>query len=118
MSHSVSDFLEGKAEHTCMLFDKLIAEFEKIGEVRVHAAKTMICIASRRNFAYVIQLGKNFLDLVLPFKQTFEDNLCFRKIKPVNGSDDFNHHLRIYSVDDFNEEVISYMKMAYLDASD
>jgi hypothetical protein len=98
MERSLDEFLAGKTEHTLALYDKLIAEFEAIGSIRVHAAKSMICIGGGRNFAYVIQLGKNFLDLVLPFKQTFPDNLCFRKIKPVPGSDDFNHHLRIQAI--------------------
>ena len=113
MEQSLSDFLSGKTEHARGLFARLITEFEAIGEVKVHAAKSMICIARKRNFAYVIYLGKDFLDLVLPFKQTFENNLCFKKIKPVPGSDDFNHHIRIQSLDDFNEEVVKYMKMAW-----
>jgi hypothetical protein len=73
----------------------------------------MISIAARTRFAYVIQLGKNFIDIVFSFKQPFEDNLCFNKIKPVPGSDDYNHHLRLYLVADINDEVVKYMKMAY-----
>jgi hypothetical protein len=118
MERSLADFLEGKTEHTLALYQRLISEFEAIGTIRVQAAKSMICIAGDRNFAYVIQLGKNFIDLVLPFKQTFPDNLCFRKIKPVPGSGDFNHHLRIQAFEDFNEEVVWYMSMAYRNSSE
>jgi len=73
----------------------------------------MISIGARTRFAYVIQLGKNFVDVVFPFKQAYIDNLCFNKIKPVPGSDDYNHHLRIYFKEDINEEVRMYMKMAF-----
>jgi hypothetical protein len=73
----------------------------------------MISFASRTRFAYIIQLGKNFIDVVFPFKQAYSDNLCFNKIKPVPGSDDFNHHFRMYFVEDINEEVRGYMKLAY-----
>jgi hypothetical protein len=118
MERTLEDFLAGKSEHTLALYNKLISEFEGIGGIRVHAAKSMICIAGKRNFAYVIQLGKNFVDLVLPFKQTFPDNMCFRKIRAVPGSDDYNHHLRIQDLEDFNEEVIGYLKMAYRNASE
>jgi hypothetical protein len=118
MERSLEDFLKGKTEHTLGLYYKLISEFEAIGAIRVHAAKSMICISGKRNFAYVIQFGRNFIDLVLPFKQTFPDNLCFRKIRPVPGSDDVNHHVRIQAIEDFNEEVIGYMKMAYDNASE
>jgi hypothetical protein len=73
----------------------------------------MISFASRNRFAYVIQLGKNFIDVVFSFKQAHEDNLCFNKIKPVPGSDDFNQHFRMHYKEDINKEVRMYMKMAY-----
>jgi hypothetical protein len=111
--HNLSDFLNGKSHHTLDLFDHLINEYRQIGEVSIHPAKSMISISARKKFAYIIQLGKNFIDVVFPFKQAYNDNLCFHKIKPVPGSDDYNHHLRIYFKDDINEEVRKYMKMAY-----
>jgi hypothetical protein len=110
---SVTDFLHGKPQPAIGLFDHLVAAFDQIGPVSIHAAKTMIGFAAVKKFAYVIQFGKNFIDLVIPFKQRYDDNLCFHKIKPVPGSDDFNHHIRIYSKDDINEEVIGFLKIAY-----
>ncbi len=111
--NELSDFLNGKSEHIIGLFYHLVAEFSQIGNVTVHPAKSMIAFASRTRFAYVIQLGKNFIDVVLPFKEPCTDNLCFNKIKPVPGSTDYNHHLRLYFVEDINDEVKRYMKMAY-----
>ena len=109
----LSDFLNGKTQHTIELFDHLVIEYKQIGDVKVHPAKSMISFAARTRFAYVIQLGKNFIDVVFPFKQPYEDNLCFSKIKPVPGSDDYNHHLRLYFKEDINGEVKKYMRMAY-----
>jgi hypothetical protein len=109
----LSDFLNGKSLHTVGLFNHLVDEFHQIGDVKVQALKSMISFGSRTKFAYVIQLGKNFVDVVFPFKQAYTDNLCFNKIKPVPGSDDFNHHLRIYLPEDINDEVRSYMRLAY-----
>lgn len=109
----LSDFLNGKSEHTVALFDHLVNEYLQIGEVRLHPTKSMISFTARTRFAYVIQLGKNFVDVVFPFKQAYADNLCFNKIKPVPGSDDFNHHFRMYFKEDINDEVRMYMKMAY-----
>ena len=43
----------------------------------------MISFSATKGFAYVIQLGKNFVDVVFPLKQAYTDNLCFSKIKPV-----------------------------------
>ena len=73
----------------------------------------MIAFKARKNFAYIIRLGKNYIDIVLPFKTAYVDNLCFIKIAQVPGTSDFNHHLRIYNIDDINDEVKHYMKLAY-----
>jgi hypothetical protein len=109
----LSDFLNGKSEYTVELFFHLVNEYKLIGDVKVHPTKSMISFAARTRFAYVIQLGKNFVDVVFPFKQPYDDNLCFNKIKPVPGSDDFNHHLRLYFKEDINDEVKKYMRLAY-----
>src|SRR6185312_6549268 len=111
----LSDFLSGKPPHTVELFDHFVTEYRQIGDVKINAAKSMISFAARTRFAYVIQLGKNFVDVVFPFKQAYTDNLCFNKIKPVPGSNDYNHHLRLFFKEDINDEVKMYMKMAYED---
>jgi len=109
----LADFLNGKTQHAIELFDHLVLEYQQIGDIKVHPAKSMISFATRTRFAYVIQFGKNFIDVVFPFKQPYEDNLCFNKIKPVPGSDDYNHHLRLYYKEDLNDEVRMYMALAY-----
>ncbi|MBB6502207.1 DUF5655 domain-containing protein [Pedobacter cryoconitis] len=109
----IKEFLIKKSAHSIALFEELDTVFRQIGEVNHHATKTMIAFSARINFAYIIQMGKDFIDVVFPFKQVYEDNLCFRKIKQVPGSNDFNHHLRIYAKEDLNEEVRFYMKKAY-----
>ena len=110
---SLDDFLNGKSPHTVGLFYNFVDQYRKIGEITIHPTKSMISIAARTRFAYIIQLGKNFIDVVFPFKQPFEDNLCFNKIKQVPGSGDYNHHLRLYFNEDINEEVLKHMKLAY-----
>jgi hypothetical protein len=68
---------------------------------------------SHKRIAWVTQLGKNFIHIVFPFKQAYEDNLCFQKVGQVPGHNQFNHHFRMLSVDDLNEEVLQFMQMAY-----
>jgi len=107
-------FLAGKSEHTLMLFHHFINEFKKVGPVTVHPAKTMIGIANAyKRIVYITQLGKNFVHIVFPFKQRYDDNLCFQKIAQVPGDIQCNHHLRIYSPEDVNEEVLHYMTLAF-----
>jgi hypothetical protein len=108
----LSEFLSRKSAHSIALFTELVLAFEEIGATDFHAAKTMVCFKRRRNFAYVIQFGKGFIDLLLPFKEPFEDNLCFRKIT-FPGDGQYNHHVRILAKEDINEEVRYYMKKAF-----
>lgn len=110
---TISDFMLGKNEYSVQLCQYFIKVYIEMGEINPHATKTMIAFKADKNFAYIIRLGKNYLDIVLPFKKVYSDNLCFSKIVKVPGSLDYNHHLRLYSIDDINEEVKHYMKLAY-----
>jgi hypothetical protein len=115
---SLSEFLTGKSDHTLALFHHFINEFEKIGDITIEGAKTMIGISNaHKRIAWITQLGKNFIHVVFPFKQPYEDNLCFQKVAQVPGQQQFNHHLRVLNVDDINEEVIAFMRMAYQEES-
>ena len=115
---AISDFLVGKTDIAVELFDHLISKFNEIGLVNIYATKSMIVIVRETRFAYVINLGKTFIDVVLPFKESYDNNLCFRKIALVPGSNDYNHHLRIMHTADFNEEVFGYLKKAYENGKD
>lgn len=110
---TVSDFLLGKTETAIDLFNQLITKFEEIGPIKLHATKAMIVISADLKFAYIITMGKTFVDVVFPFKELFEDNLCFRRMALVPGTNDYNHHLRIITPEDINDEVFDYMKKAY-----
>jgi hypothetical protein len=109
------DFLKGKSEPTLELYRHFVKEYQRIGKVTMHPAKTMIGVAtSRKRIAYITQLGKNFIHVVFPFEQPYRDNLCFQKVVQVPGDDkQFNHHLRILAEEDINDEVKQFMKLAY-----
>lgn len=110
---SIIDFMLGKSEQSVRLCHYFIQVYTEMGEIRPHATKTMIAFKAYKNFAYIIRLGKDYIDIVLPFKTTYTNNLCFSKIVHVPGSTDYNHHLRIYNTDDVNDEVKHYMNLAY-----
>ena len=97
-----------------MLYHHFIKEFETIGEISVEATKTMIGISNRhKRIAWVTQLGKNFIHVVFPLREPHYDNLCFQKVAQVPGSNQFNHHLRVLNMEDINEEVLGFMRIAY-----
>lgn len=66
-----------------------------------------------KRIAYITQLGKNFIHVVFPFKQGYFDNMCFTKIAQVPGQQQFNHHFRMLNLDDVNDEVMNFMRLAY-----
>ena len=109
----LADFLKGKSEHTLSLFWHFADYYQQIGKVTIHPTKTMIAFAARTRIAFVTRLGKDFVDIVFPFTEAYNDNLCFHKIAQVPGSRQFNHHFRMYSIDDINEEVKQFMKLAH-----
>jgi hypothetical protein len=110
---TLDDYLKPASPHSVDLFNHFIAEFRRIGKIDIHPTRSMIAISSRVRMAYVINFGKNFIDIVFPFGQAFEDNLCFTKIKQVPGTMDFNHHFRMCLREDVNAEVRKFMKMAF-----
>lgn len=109
----LADFFKNKPESTIALFWHFIKQYRKIGNITVHPTKSMIAIAGKKRIAYVTQIGKSFVDITFPFKQRYDDNLCFHKIAQVPGSNQFNHHFRMLSAEDINKEVQSFMKLAY-----
>lgn len=106
--------LAGKSDYSLQLLETFFQEFRNCGPVAIHAAKTMMGIADgNRRIAWVIQLGKSFVDVLFPFSRAYPDNLCFRKIAQVPGSSpQYNHHLRICFPEDINEEVLKFMKLS------
>lgn len=111
----IADFLNGKSDTTLALFDHFVSEFEKVGNITLHPAKTMIGISNgSKRVAWITQLGKSFIHVVLPFEKPYDDNLCFQKIAQVPGdAKQFNHHFRMLHKEDVNAEVKKFMKLAY-----
>lgn len=110
---TVEDFLKGKSEHVINLFNTFIAAYQKIGNFKLHPSKSRIAFAATIRFGYIHRLGKDFVDVVLTFRQPYEDNLCFYRIGEVPGGKYYQHYLRLMREEDINSEVKKYMKMAY-----
>lgn len=110
---TLDDFLKGKSAHTLSLFWHFVQQFQSVGKVTVHPTKSMIAFAAKTRIAYITRLGKDFADITFPFTEPFYDNLCFHKIAQVPGQQQFNHHFRMQRIEDVNEEVLYYMKLAY-----
>ncbi len=108
-------FLNGKSQYSLSLLNHFISEYSKVANITLHPTKTMIGIANtNKRIAWVTQIGKNFIHVVFPFKKDYTNNLCFQKIVEVPGkSQQYNHHFRILFLEDVNEEVKVFMKLAF-----
>lgn len=84
--NELADLLYNKSSETVSLFWHFVNVYQQIGNVTIHPAKTMIAFAAKTRIAYVIRLGRNFVDVVFPFDKAYNDNLCFRKIAQVPDS--------------------------------
>ncbi|MGV3539446.1 MAG: DUF5655 domain-containing protein [Rufibacter sp.] len=114
LDRTVEDFLRGKSEHTLGLYHHFLAQYRTIGDFKLHPTKSMISLARNTRFCSIIRLGKNFIDVVLPYDRLFpEDNLCFHKMGPLPGAHSYNHHCRLYEKEDVNEELLGYMRLVY-----
>jgi hypothetical protein len=103
-----------RSAHALMLFDHFIVELQKIGIVSINPHKTMISIVNpHKGVAYITQAGKNFIHIVFPFKQRYDDNLCFQRIQEVPGRNVIYHHFRMLNKEDVNDEVRKFIRIAY-----
>ena len=109
---TVEDFLKGKSEHVIGLFHHFISEYRKLGDFVLHPARSRIAFAAKIRFGYIHRLGRDYIDVVLTFNEAHEDNLCFYRIGEVPGGKYYQHYLRLYRLEDINEEVRAYMQMA------
>jgi hypothetical protein len=114
---TLNDFLKGKSDFVISLFWHFVDRFQSIGPITIHPTKSMIAIAADTRIAYITRIGKDFIDVTFPFKQSYNDNLCFHKIAKVPGQQQFNHHFRMYRSEDVNKEVLGYMKLAFKGSS-
>ncbi|MBV9989245.1 MAG: hypothetical protein JO301_16315 [Chitinophagaceae bacterium] len=112
----LSDFLTGKASEAVALFWHFVGSFRQLAPVTIHPTKSMVAIATTKRIAWVTRIGKDFVDIVFPFKKQYSDNLCFLKIAQVPGQQQFNHHFRMMQKEDVNEELLRFMNLALQDA--
>jgi hypothetical protein len=115
MSKELERFVAGKSTVTLELLDHFVGEFKKVGEITLVPAKTMIgVVGTSKRIAWITQLGKSFIHVVFPFRRPYTDNLCFQKIAQVPGVlHQYNHHFRMLRLEDVNEEVRKFMRMAF-----
>jgi hypothetical protein len=103
-----------RSPHALVLFEYFIAELQKFGPISIQPHKTMVSLSNpHKRVAYVTHAGKGFIHIVFPFKQRYDDNLCFQRIQVVPGRHVVYHHFRMLGKEDINDEARQFMRIAY-----
>ena len=109
---SIADFLKNRSDDVIAMYDHFVRELSALGDVQIRATKTAIALTADVRLGDIRRIGKDFIDICLYFDKAYEDNLCFYKIANVPGSTQHNHYFRMFHIEDLNEEVLKFMKMA------
>lgn len=109
---TVDSFFVGKSDHVIELFQYFVKEYQKIGGFVLHPAKSRIAFATKIRFGYVARVGRDYIDVALTFNEPYRDNLCFYRIGEVPGGKIFQHYIRLKHINDINDEVRKFMRMA------
>jgi hypothetical protein len=109
--YSVQNFLAGKSQGAISLYEFFDALVHDCGPVQVAPAKTRIGFQVRMIFAAVNKLSDQGLDAHVVLTRRL-DSTRFRRIETMTPKC-YVHHFRIQSVDEFDDEVKSWLREAY-----
>ena len=94
------------------IYDRLIAELPKVGEVEVQARKTYVAlIGPKRTFASIQPTTRTRIDVGL----RFDDSTDAAGLEPAKsiGQSSMTHKLALSSADDVSRETIGWLRRAY-----
>lgn len=108
--YSVGDHFAGKPPVVKNIFDRLQAELEAVGPVRITAVKTSINIAGAANFA-VLHVQQGGIKLEFTYDRPIESERIIRTQHPWESI--FVHWVRLASPEDVDEQLIEWLRHSY-----
>jgi Domain of unknown function (DUF5655) len=108
--YTLAEHLEGKSPEVLALYHRLEEEIQRLGPVIVNPEKTRIAFQVRMSFA-AVTLKRQWIDGHLVLARRLESPR-FRRIETISPRNHV-HSFRLISLDDINEEVITWLAEAY-----
>ena len=110
MEYSEVDHLKDKVKIVTDIYEKLIAELQTFGQIKIEPKKTSIHLGNRFGFAGVYTRKECLnLEVHLNYKLTSD-----RVSKIEQGSKNrFHHTIKLSKLKDIDEELLSWLKEAY-----
>jgi hypothetical protein len=110
-TYSVSDHFVNKDPAVRALYDQLVSLLRTLGPIEEDAKKTSIHL-NRKSALAGVETRKNYLLLNIKSDHALKSPRI-EKAEQVSAKR-FHHKVRISSPDDFDEQLITWLKQAYL----
>ena len=110
MEYSEPDHLKDKEQIVTDIYEKLIAQLQKFGQLKIEPKKTSIHLGNRFGFAGVYT-RKDYINLEvhLNYKLT-SDRVT--KVEQAS-SNRFHHNIKLTKPKDIDKELLTWLKEAY-----
>ena len=110
MEYSELDHLKDKEQIVADIYEKLIAELQKFGQLKIDPKKTSIHLGDRFGFAGVYT-RKNYINLEvhLNYKLT---NKRVAKVEQASANR-YHHTIKLTQTKDIDKQLLTWLKQAY-----
>ena len=110
--YSIEKFLAGKSEAGRMLFQKFVALIGKCGPYETAPAKTRVAFLSKVRFASVNRVNDDTIDVHFVLPRALKGRR-FRRVEQLGKL--YVHHLRLGRAEDFNDELLEWLRASYVE---
>jgi hypothetical protein len=107
--NNIDRLFENKNSSLVYVFDKLLGYVIELGEMDIKTTKNCILFHENQTFL-VIKPMKNFLNIKFYLAEFQEDHPVY---KTAMYGKQFEHHIRVSTLDEVNDVLIKYIKLSY-----
>ena len=110
MKYSELDHLKGKEQIVTNIYEKLIAELQKLGPLKIEPKKTSIHLGNRFGFAGVYT-RKDYINLEVHLNYKLKSDRV-TKVEQASANR-FHHTIKLTQAKDIDKELLAWLKEAY-----
>jgi Domain of unknown function (DUF5655) len=110
MEYSEQDHLKDKEQIVTNIYEKLIAELHKFGQLKIEPKKTSIHLGNRFGFAG-IYTRKDYINLEVHLNYKLK-SARVTKVEQASANR-FHHTIKLTKPKDIDKELLSWLKEAY-----
>jgi len=110
MEYTELDHLENKDIVVMQIYERLINELQKFGQLKIEPKKTSIHLGNRFGFAGVYTRG-NYINLEVHLNHKLTSNRI-NKVETASANR-YHHTIKLTSEKDIDQELLNWLKQAY-----